>query len=327
MKLKSLLFAGFALAALPFSAARAEPVVLRAITPWQVEYDMSQALLMFRDMVNERLAGKVEVRYLGGPEIADPGNQFDAMKNGVVDMVLTAAAYYRSEVPAAAAVMFTSKSPTDLRKSGYADIMRELHAQAGVEYLANTAGGKKYRLYFKTPIENPDFSGKSIRVSPVYLPLVRALGGTPVNVAPNELYTALERGVVQGYGWPETGIRELGLQEQTKYVLDTPFYSLDTALLMNKSVYDGLPDDVKEELQKISVEFESKVEEKIGALLQDENEHLRKEGLNFIRFSPEDEALFLKTAYEAGWNDFLAQNKTLIDANPGLVERLEVAGN
>lgn len=327
MNFKGIVLAGLAAFATLPPAAGAEPIVLRGITSWQAEYDMTQAFMIFHDMVNERLAGKVEVRYLGGPEIAAPNNQLEALKNGVVDVVLTAAAYYRSEVPAAAAAMFTTKSPTQLRQSGYADIMKELHAEAGVEYLANTGGGKRYRLYFVSPVETPDFSGKAIRVSPVYLPLVKALNGNPVSIAPSELYTALERGVIQGYGWPETGIRELSLQEKTKYVLDHSFYSLDTALLMNKAVYDGLPADIRTALEEIAVEFEGKVEEFIAGHLAVENEKLREAGLTFIRFSEPDAVHFLNVANEAGWQDFLAQNAALLQARPDLIDRLATAGN
>lgn len=300
--------------------------MLRGITSWHEEYDMSKAFMLFKDMVNERLAGKLELRYLGGPEIAAPNNQVEALKNGVVDVVLTAAAYYRSEVPVAAAAMFTNKSPTALRRFGYADIMKELHAEAGIEYLANTGGGKKYRFYFTTPIETADLSGKSIRVSPVYLPLVKALNGNPVSISPSELYTALERGVVQGYGWPETGIRELGLHEKTRYVLDHPFYSSDTALLMNKSVYDQLPADIRATLEDIAIEFEGKVEELIAAHLAIENDKLREAGLTFIRLSNLDAERFLKTAYESGWQDFLAHNAALLKDRPDLTARLEAAG-
>lgn len=42
-----------------------------------------------------------------------------------------------------------------------------------------------------------------------------ALGATVVQTAPGEVYTALERGVVDGYGWSITGIFDLGWHEKT----------------------------------------------------------------------------------------------------------------
>lgn len=308
-------------------AVQAKPTVLRGITPWNADYDMSQAFMLYRDMVNERLKGKLEIRYLGGPEVVQPNLQLDALKNGVVDIVLTAAAYYRGEVPGASAVMFTSKSPSELRKSGYASLMQEIHKEKGIQYMGNAAGGKKYRLYLNKKIDKPDLSGMTIRVSPVYLPLVQALGGNPVSISPSELYTALERNVVQGYGWPETGTIEMGLQETTKYVLDHSFYSLDTAVLMNQSVYEKLPEDVKKELDEITIEWEIKVEELLRKKLAEENQRLTDAGLEFIRFSDEDATAFLDTVNKAGWEAFVAQNESLFKEHPDFIERHQALGH
>lgn len=318
-------------AALLFAAQsgplRADPVVLKGVTPWQADYDLSRAFFIFQDLVNERLKGKVEVKYLGGPEVQQPNDQFEALRNGVVDVILGAAAYYRADVPAAAAVQFTSKLPSELRKSGYFDLMRKLHADRGVVYLANTAGGNKFRMYLLKEISKPDFSGLKLRVSPVYLPLVRALGGTPITIAPGEVYTALERNAIDGYGWTSTGIGVFGWQEKTKFVIDHPFYSLDGSILVNQSVYDKLPDDVKKILDEISIETEKRVEKYIGERLALEDETLKKAGLKFIRFSNADAATYLRTAQEAGWKDFVEKNKALFDKNPALIDELTKKGN
>jgi TRAP-type C4-dicarboxylate transport system substrate-binding protein len=308
-------------------SVQAQAVVLKGITPWQADYDLSQAFLTFRDLVNERLKGKVEVQYLGGPEVAQPNDQFEALRNGVVDVILGAAAYYRAEIPAAAAVQFTRKKPSELRTSGYFDLMRKLHDDKGVVYLANTAGGNKFRMYFLREVTKPDFSGLTIRVSPVYLPLVAALGGSPANIAPGEVYTALERGAIHGYGWTSTGIDVFGWQEKTRYVLDHPFYSLDGAILINKSVYERLPADVRRELEQIGIEVEKRTEEFIAQRLAAEDEKLKKAGLKFIRFSDEDAAKFIDTAYRAGWDDFRAKNKALLDKDPQLIEQLMKTGS
>ena len=308
------------------SAALAAPVVLKGIIPWQKDYDLSKAFFVFQDLVNERLKGKVKVEYLGGPEVQQPNDQFEALRNGIVDVILGAAAYYRADVPAAAAVQFTKKLPHELRESGYFDVMRRLHAERGVVYLANTAGGNRFRIYLLKEISKPDFSGLRIRVSPVYLPLVKALGGTPVSVAPGEVYTALERNAVDGYGWTYTGISVFGWQEKTKYLIDHPFYSLDTAILMNKKKFESLPADVRKALDDIGAEVERLVEAQIATRLVEEDQKLKKDGIKFIKFSDADVKTYLDAAYDAGWKDFIEKNKAELGKNPGLVEELQKKG-
>ncbi len=311
------------LSAIP-SATAQQPVTLRGITPWTADYDLSKGFFTFQELVNTRLKGKVEVKYLGGPEVTQPNQQFQALKNGVVDVILGAAAYYRTEVPLAWAVQFATKTPAELRKSGYFDVMRKIHMdQGGVVYLANTApGGGAFRLYFVRKIDKADLTGLKIRVSPVYAPLVRALGGAPINMAPGEIFTGLERKVVDGYGWTYTGIDTLGLHEVTKFIIDHPFYSLDTVVLMNKSVYDKLAPDVRKTLEEICVELEQRHAAFMKEQLTKEDAKLRKQGIQLVKFPQADAEKYLNAAYEAGWKDFVEKNADSAKANPGLMEQL-----
>jgi len=311
------------------NALAQQPIVLKGITPWTADYDLSRGFFTFQELVNAKLKGKLAISYLGGPEVAAPNQQFQALKNGVVDVMLGAAAYYRTEVPLAWAVQFAQKTPPELRKSGYFDLMRKIHLeQGGVVYLANTAaGGGAFRLYIDKKIAKPDLKGLKIRVSPVYTPLVNALGGAPISMAPGEIFTGMERRVVDGFGWTYTGIDLFGLHEVTKYVIDHPFYSLDTVVLMNKSVYDRLSPEIQKTLAEVCEELERRHVAYMQGRLKKEDEKLKRLGMDFIRFSPADAERYVRTAYEAGWKDFAEKNAASLKANPGLLEQLRKLGS
>lgn len=319
-----------AIAALAASGAvlAQQPITLRGITPWTPDYDLSKGFFTFQQLVNEKLKGKVTVNYVGGPEVAAPNQQFQALKNGVVDVLLGAAAYYRTEVPMAWAVQFVQKTPPELRKSGWYDVMRKIHLdQGGVIYLANTAaGGGAFRIYMAKRIDKPDFKGFKIRVSPVYTPLVSALGGAPISMAPGEIFTGIERKVVDGFGWTYTGIDTLGLHEVSKFVIDHAFYSLDTVILVNKGVWDKLSPDIQKALGEIAEETERRHAAYMQASLKKEDEKLKKLGIQFIKFSPADAERYVRTAYDAGWKDFAEKNAATIKANPGVLEKLQQLG-
>ena len=309
------------------SAYAAKKIVLRGVTPWTADYDLSRGFFIFEELVKEKFGDKIEVRYLGGPEVSDPNNQFSALKNGVVDVILGAAAYYRSEVPLSAAVQFTSLKPSELRTSGYYDLMHQIHKEAGVYYLANTAGGNQFRLYVNKDIDKPDFSGLRMRGSPVQLPMLRALGASAVSIAPGDVYTALERNVIDGFGWTYSGVDAYGWNEVTKYVIDHPFYSLDGALLINQKVWDSLPEDVQVGLNEVGVELEKRVEAFISETLAKEDERLAEMGMEIITFSDDDAAYFQETAMDAGWKDFLRLNAKALESQPELAEQLQQTGN
>ena len=99
-----------------------------------------------------------------------------------------------------------------------------------------------FHIYLNKKPDKLDFTGLKIRVTPVYKDIVEALGGTAITTAPGEVYTALERGVVDGYGWPVSGIFDLGWDKVTKFRLEPAFYSVEVNVLVNLDTWKSLTD-------------------------------------------------------------------------------------
>ncbi len=287
--------------------AAAQPIVLKGATPWIADYNLSKPLFLMQKMVTDKLKGKLVISYLGGEEVVPAFEQFEALRNGTLDIIVGVAAYYTGQIPEASAVLMSRKSPTELRKNGYFDLMRKLHEDKGVIYLSNVGGsaGVGFRLYSKTKLDKPDLTGLKVRVSPVYVELVRALGGTPVTMKPTEVYTGLERGIVDAYGWAYLGVRDFGWQEVSKYVVNHPFYSLDTVILVNKRVWDGLPADVRAGLEQVGAELEGAVEKMRAEENTKEDKTLKDVGMQFLNWSDADAKRFLEVAYDEKWKVML----------------------
>ena len=111
--------------------------------------------------------------------------------------------------------------------------------------LARHIENNPFHLYLTKRITGPDLTGLKLRITPVYRDFFQALGATVVQTAPGEVYTALERGVVDGYGWPITGIFDLGWHEKTKFRVDPGFYSAEVSILINKATLAKLSDAQK----------------------------------------------------------------------------------
>jgi len=292
-------------------AAQDKPIVLKGLTPWVTSYYWSAPFVMFQKMVNKRLKGKLIVSNLGSNEVVPSFEQFEALRNGVIDVALVAASYYTGQVPEASALLYSRISPGEMRKNGYYDLMREVHLKkGGVIYLANVSGGvgKAFRMFTNKKLTKPDFTGLKMRVSPVYTELVKALGGTPIVMPPSELYTALERGVVDGYGWSYGGIADFGWDEVTKYVIDHPFFAANISICINADVWNKLPQDVRDGLEEVAIELEAKAEKWMDGFNAKEDILLKGLGLEFIKFSPAEGKKFIRTAYEEGWKAYTAKN-------------------
>src|SRR5699024_3224487 len=163
----------------------------------------------------------------------------------------------------------------------------------------------QFRLYVNKEVDGPDLSGLRLRGSAVQLPMIEALGATAVSISPGDVYTALERNVVDGYGWTYNGIDAYGWNEVTKYVIDQPFYSLDGAILFNQEVWDSLDPELQDAFNELAIELEKEVEEYTSESLRAEDEKLINEyNIEFIEFNKEDAQRFLDIANKAGWEHF-----------------------
>jgi TRAP-type C4-dicarboxylate transport system substrate-binding protein len=212
-------------------------------------------------------------------------------------------------MPEADAWKLTQRPMSELRQNGGWAYMAALYAtKMNAIHLARHVNNNPFHLYLNKRIETPDLTGLKIRITPVYRDFFQALGATVVQTAPGEVYTALERGVVDGYGWPITGIFDLGWHEKTKYRVDPGFYSAEVSIIVNKTRWDSLTDAQREVLRKEG----ARVEEEAFARFEEENEKDIKRqadaGIQMIRFEGAVAQGYLQKAYEAGWAGVIRQS-------------------
>lgn len=290
----------------------AETVTLKAVAGWPKTASEYKAFTMFTELVDQMVArkypGELKIQFIGGPEAVKSSDQVQALQRGMVDMVYTTNAYYVSVLPEVDALKLSDFTPAEERTNGAWAYMNELHEKIGIYYLARLGLGTKFHLYLKKPIKNADLKGLNIRVSPMYLQVIKGLGGNPVNIPPTEVYAGLERNVVDGYCWPSVGIRDWGWQKQTQYVVDPGFYNVPNPLLVNLKTWNKLPPKLRDLLKEAAAEGEKSVVAAFDDLAKQERPILLKEGIQVIDLPPSEKERFLKVAYEEGWKDIIQKN-------------------
>src|SRR5262245_19255167 len=239
-----------ALAALTLAGASAvtsaQEVTLKGITSFAEKTFYSRGFERFIEKVNADGKGVIQINYIGGPKAMPPFEVGNALKSGVVDIANVTGAFYTNVMPEADAWKLAERPMSELRKTGGYDYMAQLYDQKmNAVLLARHIEDNPFHLYLTKPISKPDLAGLKLCITPVYREFFQALGATVVQTAPGEVYTALERGVVDGYGWPITGIFDLGWHEKTKYRVDPGFYSAEVSILINKSALAKLSDAQK----------------------------------------------------------------------------------
>src|SRR5262250_3614737 len=290
------------------SAASAQEVTLRAVSAFAEKTTYSRGFELFIERVNEAGKGVLQINYIGGPKAMPPFEVGNALKSGVIDVANSTGAFYTNVMPESDAWKLTERPMSELRKNGGYDYMAALYAQKmNAIFLARLVDNNPFHLYLNKPISTADLTGLKIRITPVYRDFFQALGATVVQTAPGEVYTALERGVVDGYGWPITGIFDLGWHEKTKYRVDPGFYSAEVSILINKASWDKLNAAQKKVIADTAAWLEAQAQETAR-----ENEadiaKQKAAGIQVIEFKGAEGTAYRNKAYEAGWAGIIKQS-------------------
>jgi TRAP-type transport system periplasmic protein len=298
-----------ALLALSTTAAMAQEVTLKAVTSFAEKTTYSKPFERFIERVNEAGKGLIHINYIGGPKAMPPFEVGKALSGGVVDIANVTGAFYTNVMPEADAWKLTERPMPELRKNGGFDAMAALYAQKmNAIFLARLVDNNPFHLYLNKEISKADLTGLKLRITPVYRDFFQALGGTVVQTAPGEVYTALERGVVDGYGWPITGVFDLGWQEKTKFRVDPGFYTAEVSVLVNKATWDKLSDKQKDVLRKAGEQGEGEAVAEFTALNAADTKRQADAGIKTIKLEGAVGKDYYDKAYAAGWEGVIKQS-------------------
>jgi TRAP-type C4-dicarboxylate transport system substrate-binding protein len=318
--MRHMVFAGLA-ASLAATSVNAQEVTLRAVSSFAEKTQFSRNFERFIDRVNETGKGQVKINYIGGPRAMPPFEVGNAVRTKVVDIANVTGAFYTNLMPESDGFKLISKPMSEQRRNGTWEYINQLHNQKlNSQYLARQFHNVPFHIYLTKKIDKLDFTGLKIRVTPVYKDVVEAYRGTTITTPPGEVYTALERGVVDGYGWPITGIFDLGWEKVTKFRLEPAFYSVEVNVLVNLDVWKGLSDTQRKVLNDAALWLEA-LDRENEAAVKAEREKQAQAGIQPIDFGTEQSQAFLKKANDVAWASVI---KRAPEAGPKL---RQLAGN
>jgi TRAP-type transport system periplasmic protein len=301
------LLAGLAVlaAALPAATGSAQEVTLKAVSAFAEGTQFSKNFERFIEKVNRDGKGVVQINYIGGPRAMPPFEVGNAVRTRVVDIANVTGAFYTNLMPEADGFKLIGKPMSEQRRNGTWDYINQLHNQKlGSQYLARQFHNVPFHIYLNKKIDKIDFTGLKIRVTPVYRDIVEALGGTPITTAPGEVYTALERGVVDGYGWPVTGIFDLGWEKVTKFRVEPAFYSVEVNVLVNLDAWKALNDAQRKVLSDAALWLEA-LDSENEAIIKAERDKQAGIGIQALDFGAEAGKAFLAKANDVAWQSVI----------------------
>ncbi len=294
------LFAG----ALSFAVYAQQPIVIKFSHVVSAETPKGKAAEMFAKKAGELTKGKVKVEVYANSTLYKDKEEMEALQLGAVQMLAPSLAKFGPlgvkefevfDLP------FIFSSYDDLRKVTNGAVGKQLLAKLepkgirGLGYWDN--GFKSFSL--NSPIKTPaDLKGKKLRIqsSKVLEEQVRALGGLPQVMAFSEVYQALQTGVVDGTENPISNLYTQKMHEVQKHLTVTDHGYLGYAVIVNKKFWDGLPADVRAQLED-AMEQATRYANQIAKVENDSSlEAVKKSGKTTVYVPTKEERLAFKKA-------------------------------
>jgi len=290
-----------ACAAMSAGPAQAQQATLRLISAFPENGIYVQHLQAWVKKFNEEGKGVLQLNFLGGPKTMPPFEVGNAVKTGVVDIALNTGAFYTNVLPESDFLKLSDIPVAEQRKNGAFEAINKVWNEKGnMQYLARMVEHQPFHLYINKKIDKPDLTGMKIRITPVYREFFQALNANVITTPPGEVYTALERGVVDGYGWPIGGIFDLNWQEKTKFRVDPGFYDAEVSLIMNLPAYKKLTPPQLAYLNKqlLALEAQNGFWDRYA---EEETARQAKAGIQTIKFDDATAKRYRDMAYDVGW--------------------------
>jgi TRAP-type C4-dicarboxylate transport system substrate-binding protein len=294
-----------ACAAMLATAASAQETTLKVVSGFAENTEYVKKLEGWIRKVNAEGKGSVQLNFIGGPKAMPPFEVGKAVQSGVVDIGMATGAFYTNIMPEADALKLTQINMQEQRKNGAYDLINKIwNEKANMQYVGRIIDYTPFHLYLNKKIDKPDLTGLKIRVTPVYRDFFASLGATVITTPPGEVYTALERGVVDGYGWPIQGIFDANWQEKTKYRVDPGFYSAEVSVFMNLGKWKALTQPQRDLLmrQMIATEAEN---DSWKALNESDTKRQAQAGIQVITFDPATSKQYVDKAYNVAWDSLI----------------------
>ena len=291
---------------------------LRAAGPWPKTHPLIQSFHRFIEKTNAAGKGVLQIRYVGGPEITKPREQPTAMRNGLFDLLYGPPAYYLGLFPEGDFANATKTAMEQRAAGAYELIRKAMKEKMNARFIARFDSGLGLHLFLKnepkrTASDGIDLTGLKLRASPTYRDLIKDLGGTAVVMGPQEVYTALERGVIDGMGYSLTDIRARGVQKFVKYRIDPPFSHATISLVMHHPVWDKMPKKAQEFLDAQAEAWEKESYQYWKDKAAEEEKALAKLGMKTIDLQGKAREEYLATFLKGPWRRMEQNPKVTVD--------------
>ncbi len=243
--------------ALPFTAIAQAPIVIKFSHVVAPDTPKGKGAQRFKELAEQKTGGKVKIELYPNSQLYKDKEEMEALQLGSVQMLAPSLAKFGPlgvkefevfDLPFLFKDTDAFRAVTDGQLG--ADLFKKLEPK-GIKGLAYWDNGF-HIMSANKPLHNvADFKGMKMRIqsSKVLDAQMRALGAIPQVMAFSELYQALQTGVVDGTEGVPSNFYTQKIFEVQKHMTMSNHGHLAYAVIVNKKFWDGLPADIRTQLE------------------------------------------------------------------------------
>ena len=267
----------------------------KMVTTWPPHFPiLGVGAEKFAEWVEEMSEGRLKIQVYGGGELVPPLEGFDAVSQGAAEMCHGAAYYWAGKAPATqffAGLPFGMNAQQQnawIYSGGGLALWEELYEPFNLVPMPAGNTGVQMGGWFNREINSiEDFKGLKMRIPGLGGKVISKAGGSAVLSAGGEIYTNLERGVIDATEWIGPFHDKLmGFHKAAKYYYYPGWHEPGgmLELVINKSAFNSLSPDLQQIVRTAAVrsnmwilsEFESQNHAALKKLVDEHNVQLRR---------------------------------------------------
>ncbi|QPO10578.1 TRAP transporter substrate-binding protein DctP [Thalassospira sp. A40-3] len=310
--MKKFAFAAALMAAVGFSGTvQAADLTLRISLQLPMKSHLGQNLLMFKNEVEEKSNGDIEVQIYDSAQLYKDKEVPAAVGSGAIEMGVASLTRYVGDVPAVDIFYqpFLLDTEEKVRKAVSPDSpvrapLDEAIAETGSTVLWWQAYGGSIMLSNGGPIKGPDgLKGQKVRVfSKTQGDFISAAGGAPTLISGSEQYIAYQRGTVDVGMTGMSGVKSRQLWEVMDTVTTTNDADIEFIVVVNTDFWNGLTDAQRDIISTAAINAENDVRDRMSTIEAEAFDEAKANGMTIYTPTAEEMAAWREAAkpvYEA----------------------------
>jgi len=288
------------------AAGAQQPIILKFSHVVTEDTPKGKGALKFKELAEAKTKGRVKVEVYPNSQLYKDREELEALQLGAVQMLAPSVSKFgplgvrKFEVFDFPYLFPDQKALDHVTDGPVGQGLFKLLEPKGIIGLAYWSNGFK-QFSANRPLKTlADFKGLKIRIqsSKVIEGEIKALGAIPQVMAFSEVYTALQQGVVDGEENTVSNKYTQKMHEVQKHMTMSDHGVVMYAVIVNKKFWEGLPPDIRQELQEAMTEASRYVR----TIAQREND----EALDRIKAAKTTEVYVLPASDKAVWRKAMA---------------------